>query len=38
MDNFRPIALAKFKFKTITKILADWLAVMAPKFISPNEC
>ena len=37
LDNFRPIALANFQFKIITKILADRLGLIAAKIISPNQ-
>jgi hypothetical protein len=37
IDNFRPIALANFQFKIITKILADRLSVIASKIISPQQ-
>lgn len=37
IDCYRPIALTNFKFKVITKILADRLAVIAPKIISVNQ-
>lgn len=33
----RPVALANFKFKIITKVLADRLAQIAPKVISENQ-
>lgn len=36
--NYRPIALANFQFKIITKVLADRLAQVAPKIISDNQC
>ena len=38
VENFRPIAVANFKFKIITKILADRLASIAPKLISSQQC
>lgn len=37
MELFRPIALANFKFKIIIKVLADRLATVARKIISPNQ-
>lgn len=37
MELFRPIALANFKFKIIIKVLADGLATVARKIISPNQ-
>lgn len=36
IELFRPIALANFQFKIITKVLASRLALVAPKIISPN--
>lgn len=33
IENFRPIALANFQFKIITKILADRLGQIAPKIV-----
>lgn len=38
VENYRPIAVANFKFKLITKIIADRLATIAPKIISPQQC
>ncbi|XP_019432112.1 PREDICTED: uncharacterized protein LOC109339158 [Lupinus angustifolius] len=35
--DFRPIALANFQFKIITKVLADRLATIAPKIISKQQ-
>lgn len=35
--QFRPIALANYKFKIITKILADRLAIIAPKIVSKQQ-
>jgi hypothetical protein len=35
--DFRPIALANFKFKVISKILADRLAVLMPHIISKEQ-
>lgn len=37
LDNFRPIALANFQFKIITKILADRLGVIASRIISIHQ-
>lgn len=37
VEMFKPIALANFKFKTITKILVDRLSKIAPKIFSPNQ-
>lgn len=37
IENYRPIALANFQFKIITKVLADRLSVIAPKIISKNQ-
>ncbi|KAE9600797.1 putative RNA-directed DNA polymerase [Lupinus albus] len=37
IEDFRPIALANFQFKIITKILASRLAVIAPKIVSPLQ-
>jgi hypothetical protein len=37
LDNFRPIALANFQFKIITKILADRLVFIASKIISTHQ-
>jgi len=37
LDNFRPIALANFQFKIITKILADRLAIIALSIISEQQ-
>ncbi|XP_045802493.1 uncharacterized protein LOC123896099 [Trifolium pratense] len=37
IENFRPIAVANFQFKIITKILADRLAVIAPKIVSEHQ-
>ncbi|XP_058761813.1 uncharacterized protein LOC131635226 [Vicia villosa] len=36
IDQFRPIALANFKHKTITKILADKLSLLMPFLISTD--
>jgi hypothetical protein len=37
IENFRPIALANFQFKIITKILADRLSQIAPTIISSHQ-
>ncbi|CAJ2645555.1 unnamed protein product [Trifolium pratense] len=37
INHFRPIALANFKFKIISKILASRLAMVAPTIISSNQ-
>lgn len=37
LDNFRPIALANFQFKIITKILGDRLGIIAAKIISTHQ-
>jgi hypothetical protein len=37
LDNFRPIALANFQFKLITKILADRLGIIASRIISIHQ-
>jgi len=37
LDNFRPIALANFQFKIITKILADRLGIIASKIVSVHQ-
>lgn len=34
IENYRPIALANFQFKIISKVLADRLSLIAPKIIS----
>lgn len=36
IENFHPIVVANFRFKIITKILADHLSCIAPKLISPQ--
>lgn len=35
--DYRPIALANFQFKVITKVIADRLAIIAPKVISIQQ-
>jgi len=37
IDQYRPIALANFKFKIITKVLADRLANILPNIISTEQ-
>jgi len=37
MVDFRPIALANFQFKIITKILAERLAIICMRIISPHQ-
>lgn len=37
VEQFRPIALANFKFKVISKVLADRLAVLMPHIISKEQ-
>lgn len=37
VKDYRPIALANFAFKIITKIVADLLGVVAARIISPNQ-
>jgi hypothetical protein len=37
LDNFRPITLANFQFKIITKILADRLGSIASKIIFEHQ-
>lgn len=37
MDQFRPIAMANFKFKIISKIIADRLAQIMPIIISEEQ-
>ncbi|CAL0324041.1 unnamed protein product [Lupinus luteus] len=37
IEDFRPIALANFQFKIITKVIADRLAIIAPKIISTQQ-
>lgn len=36
IEQFRSIALAYYKFKIITKVLADRLAKLAPHIVSEN--
>lgn len=37
IEDFRPIALANFQFKIITKVLADRLALVAPMIFSTQQ-
>ncbi|MCH80548.1 ribonuclease H protein [Trifolium medium] len=37
IDQFRPIAMANFKFKIISKILADRLAAIMPSIVSEEQ-
>ncbi|GAU48100.1 hypothetical protein TSUD_133200 [Trifolium subterraneum] len=37
IDQYRPIALANFKHKIITKVLADRLAIVLPSIISQEQ-
>jgi len=37
MGDFRPIALANFQFKIVTKILADKLSIITLRIISPEQ-
>ncbi|XP_019433790.1 PREDICTED: uncharacterized protein LOC109340533 [Lupinus angustifolius] len=37
IEDYRPIALANFQFKIITKVLADRLAAIAPRIISNQQ-
>ncbi|XP_019433239.1 PREDICTED: uncharacterized protein LOC109340119 [Lupinus angustifolius] len=37
IEDYRPIALANFQFKIITKILVDRLVIIAPKIISKQH-
>ncbi|XP_019455048.1 PREDICTED: uncharacterized protein LOC109356167 [Lupinus angustifolius] len=37
IEEFRPLALANFQFKIITKVFADRLATIAPKIISNEQ-
>lgn len=36
-EHYRPIALANFKFKIITKFFVDRLAIIMPNIISPHQ-
>lgn len=37
LDNFMPIAMTNFKYKIISKILADRLSYILPSLISPEQ-
>ncbi|XP_019431188.1 PREDICTED: uncharacterized protein LOC109338411 [Lupinus angustifolius] len=37
IEEFRPIALANFQFKIISKVIADRLASITSRIISPNQ-
>lgn len=37
IENFRPIALANFQFKVITKVITDRLSMIPPKIISQEQ-
>lgn len=37
LDNYRPIALANFQFKIITKIIVDRLGLIASRIISIHQ-
>ena len=37
IKDYRPIVVANFKFKIISKILADRLVLLATRIISPNQ-
>lgn len=37
IENFRPISLANFHFKIITKVLEDTLIIVASKIISQHQ-
>lgn len=37
IEQYRPIAMANFIFKIISKVLADRLASIAPKIITENQ-
>jgi len=37
IKDYRPIVVANFKFKIVSKILTDRLALMATRIISPNQ-
>jgi len=36
IKHYRPIVVANFKFKIISKILVDRLAIVVARIISPN--
>jgi len=38
IKDYRTIVVANFKFKIISKILADRLAIVVARIISPNKC
>lgn len=37
IEHYRPTALVNFQFKIITKVMADRLALVAPKIITENQ-
>lgn len=37
IEDYRPISLANFQFKVITKVLVDRLSIIAPKIVSPQQ-
>jgi len=37
IKDYRPTIVSNFKFKIISKLLADKLALMAARIISPNQ-
>jgi len=37
IKDYRSIVVANFKFKNISKILADWFALVTARIISPNQ-
>jgi len=37
IDQFKPIAMANFQYKIISKFLVDRLDQIAPKIISPHQ-